>query len=241
MNKYYYDLHTHSCLSPCADDDNTPNNIAGMAAVSGLDIVALTDHNSVKNCPAFFDAARRYGIIPVAGMELTTSEDIHMVCLFERLADAMRFGDLVDKRRMKVKNRPDLFGNQLILDSEDNVIGSEPDLLSVATDVSVDALPNLITEYNGICYPAHIDRDANGIISILGAMPESTVFNTVEFRDPCNVDAYSKRYSLDGKKMVFNSDSHILGAINDREHFLELSSEKDDEVGVVQELLERLR
>lgn len=81
--KFYYDLHIHSILSPCGDDDNTPNNIAGMASLCGLNIIALTDHNSAKNCPAFFEAARKYGIIPVAGMELTTSEDIHVVCLFE--------------------------------------------------------------------------------------------------------------------------------------------------------------
>jgi len=70
MTRYYYDLHIHSCLSPCGDDDMTPNNIAGMAALKGLNIVALTDHNSTKNCPAFFEACKKQGIIPIAGMEL---------------------------------------------------------------------------------------------------------------------------------------------------------------------------
>ena len=115
MSKYYYDLHIHSCLSPCGDDDNTPNNICGMASISGLNIVALTDHNTAKNCPAFFKAARRYGIIPVAGMELTTSEDIHVVCLFEELSDAMLFDEHLQTRRILIKNRPEIFGEQLIL------------------------------------------------------------------------------------------------------------------------------
>ena len=84
MKMYYYDLHIHSCLSPCADDDNTPNNIAGMAFLCGLDIVALTDHNSCKNCPAFFKAAQKHGIVPVAGAELTTSEDIHVIFRIQR-------------------------------------------------------------------------------------------------------------------------------------------------------------
>ena len=70
MNKYYYDLHIHSCLSPCGDNDMTPNNIAGMAALEGLHLLALTDHNTSKNCPAFFEACRRQGIVPIAGMEL---------------------------------------------------------------------------------------------------------------------------------------------------------------------------
>ena len=83
MKKYYYDLHIHSCLSPCGDDDMTPNNIAGMGVVAKLDIMALTDHNSCLNCPAFFKTAQANGIVPVAGMELTTAEDIHLVCLFD--------------------------------------------------------------------------------------------------------------------------------------------------------------
>ena len=89
MNRYYYDFHIHSCLSPCADNDMTPNNIAGVCALAGLQIAALTDHNSTKNCPAFFKAAKKQGISPIAGMELTTAEDIHVVCLFERLEDAI--------------------------------------------------------------------------------------------------------------------------------------------------------
>ena len=96
MGRYFYDFHVHSCLSPCGDADNTPNNLAGMAFLNGVRIMALTDHNSSRNCPAFFAAARRYGIIPVAGMELTTSEDIHAVCLFERLEDALAFNDEID-------------------------------------------------------------------------------------------------------------------------------------------------
>lgn len=78
----FYDLHLHSCLSPCADNDMTPVNIAGMGMLNGLSVMALTDHNSCGNCPAFFEACRSYGITPVAGMELTTAEDIHVVCLF---------------------------------------------------------------------------------------------------------------------------------------------------------------
>ncbi|MBR4768186.1 MAG: PHP domain-containing protein, partial [Lachnospiraceae bacterium] len=73
MNRFTYDLHVHSCLSPCADNDNTPNNLAGMATLNHIEIMALTDHNTTKNCPAFFEAAKRYGIIPVPGMELTTA------------------------------------------------------------------------------------------------------------------------------------------------------------------------
>ena len=75
----------------------TPNNIAGMAAIKGLNVLALTDHNTAKNCPAFFEACKRQGIIPIAGMELSTEEDIHLVCLFEELDDAMRFDAVIEE------------------------------------------------------------------------------------------------------------------------------------------------
>ena len=105
MNKYYYDFHLHSCLSPCGDDDNTPNNIVGMGLLNGLNIMALTDHNTCKNCPAFFAAAKKHGIIAVAGMGLTTAEDIHVVFLFEYLDDALKFDEEVQKRRILFPNR----------------------------------------------------------------------------------------------------------------------------------------
>ena len=97
MSLYYYDLHVHSCLSPCGDDDMTPGNIVGMSCLNGLQIVALTDHNSTKNCPAFYKIAKANGIIPVAGVEVTTSEDVHVVCLFRTLERAMEFGKHFEK------------------------------------------------------------------------------------------------------------------------------------------------
>lgn len=192
MNRYYYDLHIHSCLSPCAENDMTPCNIAGLAALNGLNIVALTDHNSGKNCPAFYKAAKNYGVIPVAGMELTTAEEVHLVCLFPTLEDAMSFSEEIDKRRIRVKNRKDIFGDQLIMDEEDNVLGEEEDLLPNATTVSLEEAPSLVEKFQGVCYPAHIDREANGIIAILGEMPKNPEFAAVEIRDRENTEAYVK-------------------------------------------------
>lgn len=126
--KFYYDLHIHSCLSPCADDSMTPASIAGTAKLGGLDICALTDHNSVKNCPAFSCACDFYGVIPLFGMELTTSEDVHMICLFSSLDTASEFGSFVDDVRIGYRNKPDIFGRQLIMDEDDNVIGEEENL-----------------------------------------------------------------------------------------------------------------
>ena len=191
MKKYYYDLHIHSCLSPCGYDDSTPNSIAGIGEINSLNIMALTDHNTCKNCPAFFKACFRHGIFPVAGMELTTAEDIHAVCLFPTLEKAMEFDELLQERRILIPNRTDIFGRQIICDSEDNVIGEEEHLLSNATTISIEEAPKLVESFGGICYPAHIDRDANGIISVLGTFPKTPHFTCAELHDAEKWDEYA--------------------------------------------------
>lgn len=225
MNKYYYDFHIHSCLSPCGDNDNTPNNIAGMASLLGLNIVALTDHNTCKNCPAFFDAAKRYGIVPIAGMELTTAEDIHIICIFETLENAMAFDGEIQKYRVLIKNRTEIFGEQIIMNGEDEVIGTEENLLPNATTLSVENVPELVNRFGGVCYPAHIDRTSNGIIEVLGTFPETPHFCAVEFRDTENIAEYSEKYGISDKKIIVGSDAHYLTDMREKENYFELDDE----------------
>ena len=222
MKKYYYDLHIHSCLSPCGDDDSTPDSILGMGELNGLDIMALTDHNTCKNCPAFFEAAEKHGILPVAGMELTTAEDIHVVCLFPKLESALSFSEEIDKRRIKIKNRADIFGNQLITDSEDNIVGNEEFLLSNATIVSLDEAPSIVSKFGGICYPAHIDRESNGVISVLGVFPQSPVFDCAEVHNPQKISEYSKLSGFSKDKLIISSDAHFLWDIKEKTDYIEL-------------------
>ena len=228
--KYYYDLHLHSCLSPCGDDEATPDSIAGMGELNGLDIMALTDHNTAKNCPAFFKAAKRHGIIPLGGMELTTAEDIHMVCLFDRLDNIMAFSEYIESRRIPIKNRTDIFGNQLICDDEDNIIGTEENLLSNATTVSLDEAPELVKSFGGVCFPAHIDRQANAILAVLGAFPEKPCFPVCEVHASDKTDEYAERY---GKRIVSSSDAHYLWDIREKDKFIELDSDCENAAGAV--------
>ena len=241
MNRYYYDLHIHSCLSPCGDEDNTPNNIAGMASISGINIVALTDHNTARNCPAFFKAAKRYGIIPVAGMELTTAEDIHVVCLFEELSDALRFDEYVHSKRMLIKNRPEIFGEQTVLDDEDNIIDCEKYLLINATRITIDEVCEVVRSYNGVCYPAHIDRDANGIISILGDLPADADFQLFELHDGEKINEYSEKYKIPKDRFIISSDAHYLTDMRDKEFYFELEDVPYSTALVRRELFKLLR
>ena len=226
MTRYYYDLHIHSCLSPCADDDMTPNNIAGMAALKGLNLLALTDHNTCKNCPAFFDACRQMGIVPVAGMELTTAEDIHVVCLFESLDDAMAFDEEVEKHLAPIKNRPEIFGNQLILNSEDEPVGEVEPLLISATDLWLDDALELARRYGAHVHPAHIDRESNGIVAILGNIPEEYGFNFFELNDRNNRQEYEKYIPGQYRdNILVCSDAHHLWDISEAEHSLMIDDE----------------
>ena len=241
MNRYYYDLHVHSCLSPCGDDDSTPNNIAGMATLCGLNIVALTDHNTTKNCPAFFAAAKKYGLIPIAGMELTTSEDIHVVCLFEALEDATAFDEYVSKRRLIIDNRPEIFGKQQILDEDDEVIGEEKYLLINATSISIDETVSLVKEYNGVCYPAHIDRESNGMIAVLGDIPPDSEFFFYELHSGENVKEFSDRYGISEDRFIISSDAHYLTDLRDKEFYFDIDDEPYSSAKVRSELFKMLR
>lgn len=240
MSRYYYDLHIHSCLSPCAEDDMTPANIAGMASLKGLQLLALTDHNSCRNCPAFFEACNAFGIVPVPGMELTTAEDIHLVVLFASLESALAFDEQIRPRILPIKNRPEIFGNQRIVDSDDNLLDTEDVLLINATDLDVSSAIELVRRYGGAVFPAHIDRPSNGMIAVLGTVPKEYGFPCVEFNDPSAREAILAEHGLTDCKTLCSSDAHDLGKINEAEHYVELEDEPYSSALVRQRLIELL-
>lgn len=228
MSRYMCDLHIHSCLSPCGDEDMTLGNIVGMALLNGLNIVALTDHNSTANCPAFFHIAKANGIIPVAGMELTTSEDIHVVCLFRDLESAMDFGAYVDAHRFKIKNEPDIFGRQIIVDEEDEPVGEEEYLLINASYLSLEDAYREVLSRGGVCYPAHIDRSSSGIISMLGDFPPEPHFTAFELNDIASLDGCLQKHPvLTERRLVHvaSSDAHYLTDISEVGFAVEIEDE----------------
>ena len=228
MSRYLTDLHIHSCLSPCGDDDMTPGNIAGMATLNGLQIVALTDHNTVKNCPAFFKAAKGYGLIPIAGMELTTAEDIHVVCLFRTLEDALDFDSFVEKRRFPIKNKPAIFGRQLLIGDNDEIVGEEEILLINAVNISIEEAHKEVTSRGGVCYPAHIDRTSNGIIAMLGDFPPDPQFTAFELNDAASIDDIRQCHPILSERTLVHvaaSDAHYLTDIAEDGFPIEIEDE----------------
>ena len=241
MSKYYYDLHIHSCLSPYSDDDMTPAKIAGMASLNGLKLVALTDHNSAKNCETFFNEAKKYGIVPVAGMELTTSEDIHAVCLFKTLDGALSFNDFLETMRPKIKNDASVFGNQLIIGENDEIIGTEENILWNASFLSLEQAFCEVKKYGGVCYPAHIDRTSNGIVSTLGQFPNEPKFTAYELNFKQKQEEYENCYPiLKSLQCVASSDAHHLWDINEKGNYLEIDDEPYSSQKVRDSLIELL-
>ena len=216
MSMLYYDLHIHSCLSPCGDKDMTPANIAGMAAVKGLDVIALTDHNSCRNCPAAMRHAENLGITLIPGMELTTSEEVHVVCLFPTLEAAMDFDQYVYLHLLPVKNRPDIFGEQLILDEKDQITGTLEKLLINATDIPFYRTEALVAGFRGLCFPAHLDRSSTSLLSNLGFIPPESTFRCAEIRDLTKLHQLRRDHPyLESCRILSNSDAHYLWDIRE--------------------------
>lgn len=221
--KLYYDFHIHSCLSPCGDDAMFPADIAGMAKLNGLDMVALTDHNSCKNCPAFFEACEFYGITAVAGMELTTMEDVHLVCLFPSLKAAMEFDLFIEKKLPPFKNKKAIFGEQIIADVNGEKVGEVENFLPAAADIDIGEATAKVREMGGICYPAHIDRNSGGIIAMLGDIPKEYGFNLAEIKDISRLEEFKEKYEvLRDCTVLSSSDAHTLLDINSKKNAIDL-------------------
>ena len=211
MERYKYDLHMHSCLSPCGDNDMTPNNLVNMAALLGCQILALTDHNTCRNTPAAVRVGEQAGVLVIPGMELCTAEEAHVVCLFETVEDALAFDDYVQAHTMKIPNRPEIFGEQLILDEQDEYVGKIDHLLITATDISVSDVHSLVENFGGVAFPAHVDKDAYSVIASLGAIPPEAAFTAAELSSGADRTAQLMLHpELEDLVLLQDSDAHYL-------------------------------
>ncbi len=218
MEKLFCDLHIHSCLSPCGSDDMTPANICGMAMLKGLQMIALTDHNSARNLPAAKACADACGLLLIPGMEITTREEVHLLGYFPAVDTALEFGEFLRGHLPPKKNKPSFFGHQLVMDEDDNVIAEEDALLIGSSDLSLSALVKRIREASGVPVPAHINRGSNGLLINLGFVPDDLDLTAVEvWRGlPC---AHTPQ---EGRVVLHSSDAHYLGDILEAQETVEL-------------------
>ena len=205
----------------------TPANIVGMAFLNGLNVIALTDHNTCKNCAAAITHGNNYGVIVIPGMELTTAEEVHVVCLFPTLDDAMAFDAYVYEHLLPVKNREEIFGKQQIMDENDQVIGTVENLLINATDIYFDDVFDLVASYNGVAFPAHVDKSSTSLLSNLGFVPPGSTFKCAE------IHSFKKLHKIQEEhpyflqcNMLSSSDAHYLEDIRQAQYQIFVESKE---------------
>lgn len=218
--KLYYDFHIHSALSPCGDNDMTPNNLINMSIIKGLDAVALTDHNACENVRA---AAAVAGdkIIFIPGMEVETSEEVHIVTLFPTADAAEEMQRILVDSSPFIPNRPEIFGNQYIMDENDEICGEIDRMLVTASGLDIYTVVAAAKDLGGIAYPAHIDRESYSVLSNLGFIPPDLDISAVEITEKSRAALeveYSNRYNI-----ITSSDAHYLWDISERNHYIEVS------------------
>lgn len=186
-------------------------------------MIALTDHNTTKNCEATIKAGEKVGIYVIPGMELTTSEDIHVVCLFKDSDSASKFNDYVSEHLFHIKNKSEIYGRQVVMNENDEEISEIEDLLIMATDISIMNVKKIVNSFGGIAYPAHIDRDSMSILSVLSDFPKECEFKSYEVSyDSDNNELINKYEILKNLKMVRSSDAHYLEHMKDKNYYFEL-------------------
>ena len=200
----------------------TPNNIVNMAMLSGLNAIALTDHNTCGNCAATETVAHEAGLLFLSGMELCTAEEAHVVCLFPSSKAALDFEAIVTPTLPPVRNRPEIFGEQVLMNEKDEQVGTIDTLLTIASGISVDDVVRLARSLGGTAFPAHIDRPSYSVTAALGDVP-SVGFAAIEMTADADTDALCARYlEATGKPLLLNSDAHYLEHIREAGAYLEL-------------------
>ena len=208
----FYDLHIHSALSPCGNDDMTPNNIVNMALLKGLNAIAVTDHNSCKQQIVMAKVARASGLKYYYGVEVQSIEEVHILCYFLQEREMMNFQEWLEPLLLPIKNDVNYFGHQYIMNENDEVLDEEPYLLIQSISASIDEVCEKAHEFHGLVILAHVLDRSNSITTQLGFIPESLDFDGIEIKklsDKVKVMTMHPFLSSDGL-WILNSDAHQL-------------------------------
>ena len=220
---YKTDLHIHSTLSPCGSLESSPKEIVAEAIRKKLDIIAISDHNSTQNLPALEKAASGR-LIAFYGIEVQTLSETHLLVVFDTLETAMLFGDFIYDKLPDIKNEPDYFGDQVIVDQYENIIAFEDRLLLQSIDSDVSEVTEHAHSLGGLVFPSHIDRDTFSIISQLGYIPEELPIDGIEISRDISLKKaredfpeYCEKYPV-----IRNSDAHYLKEIGTEATFFKI-------------------
>jgi 3',5'-nucleoside bisphosphate phosphatase len=207
------DLHVHTCLSPCADLDMYPTALVRRAVEEGLDLIAICDHNASENVPYVIRAAVGKNLAVLPGMEVTSSEEVHVIALFDEMDPLQRLQRVVYDH-LPGKNDERRFGCQAIVNEFDEVEGFNERLLIGATELPLDDLIRRVHELGGITIASHIDRESFSVISQLGFVDPGIPFDALEISRMTGLVVARKRYpEFERYPFVLSSDAHRIDEI----------------------------
>lgn len=212
----FYDLHIHSCLSPCAEDEMTVNNIVNMSLVKDLDVIAICDHNSTKQL-ATFKRVSEGKIKVLYGVEIQTIEEVHVLGYFSRYEDTIGLQSWLDEKLIQVKNKPKFFGNQLLVDDMDEVCGFEENLLISSVNASIHEVCDIIHQFHGVVVLAHVLHRKNSVMTQLGFIPKDLNYDGIEINFEADKQKIMERnpYLKEDVFWLINSDAHQLVDISE--------------------------
>lgn len=210
LRDFRCDLHIHSCLSPCAALDMYPSALVAAAASQGIDIIAVCDHNSSENTEFVIRAASRHGIKVIPGMEIASSEEVHITALFETTEDLYKIQHLV-YNSLSGSNREEIFGCQAIVNDLDEVEGFNEKLLIGATNRPLDEWVRAIHDLGGLAIASHIDREAFSIIGQLGFIPPDLKLDALEISARTGIPGARREFAeLYRMPFITSSDAHFI-------------------------------
>lgn len=211
MPTIYADLHLHTVLSACAEVEMIPPLIVRRALELGLNLIAVTDHNAAANCAAVMQAAEGTGLVVLPGMEVQTAEEVHMLCLFETLEQALTWQGIVFDHLPDLLNNEDVFGGQYVVDRAGDYIRTEGRLLATSTDLALEDAARRVAALGGLPIPAHIDRPMFSLIANLGFVPPNLPVPALEiFRLTEPAALMTDHPEVARYPLVRDSDAHQL-------------------------------
>ena len=204
------DLHIHSCLSPCGDEEMRPRALVSQAMAKGLDMIAISDHNSAENTAAFISAGDEKGLKVLPGIEVTSKEEIHLLALFDSQEDCTALQSLI-YQNLPGENVEEVFGCQTVVNERDERIGVNRRMLIGATLLPFEQIVSVVHSLQGIAIASHIDRQAFSLLGQLGFIPEGVLLDGLEISSRTSKQEAKSRFrSYQHYSFVWFSDAHRL-------------------------------
>ncbi len=223
MLRFKADLHIHTCLSPCGDLEMSPRNILRVAGEKGLNMIAITDHNTTRNVKVCVELGKKAGIFVIPGCEVNTQEEVHCLSYFPDLETLEEFQRYLDEKMPVVKNDPYAFGFQVAVDENDVIVYEEERSLYMGLEDNIETVAKKVHALGGIFVPAHIDRPRNSVFSQLGFMPFDLGYDALEISWRTTPEDFLQAHAeLTGKPVLRNSDAHYPEDIGKAYNWLEM-------------------